>query len=558
MTFKTRKRTLADKINSLITTTPGVFNSDDEVDDTKAKLVDRLDESDNSKDDFQVSEIRKRNIDLLDQVDKRYKGKKVSRKDVYNGYGDDDDGGDDKYNDDDDDDDDDSSDEEEDDDDLNSQNKSKSKDGRRNGINHSDGDINYNNDEQIISDDESSIDNDTYNTEDNSIKGDDSNESDSSNDSEMSLEQFSRDKEDKSDVECKSVDIQTMSHTNLRADIERGNCVKSQLKLWENFLEVRIKLQKCLTTSNQMPQHDVSKNLKTDTEYAKIVEKTKSTFKILLNNMIKLQSLLLKQYPETKNLSAHGKKRQAEESTDTKMVNIKDPMDEEIPSDTEDENNDKESISDGDKEEFNENIFKKRMKLDNYEKILSDNHKSYIEYRNSVIEKWDEKTRVATGKWNKGIRETTMKQIEFALSDKEKLRNRSRLKRSEYKIVGKAETTEDNDGRRVQEYDSEIYDDDDFYHQLLRDLIEYKSSDITDPIQLSKQWIQLQNMRRKMKRKIDTRATKGRRIRYNVHNKLVNFMAPITVNDTWTDLAKDELYNSLFGKIKPVNREANR
>lgn len=366
----------------------------------------------------------------------------------------------------------------------------------------------------------------------------------------------------------------------METELEKSNCVRNQLQLWENLLEIRIKLQKCLITSNQMPQYDIYNNFKTNTEYMKTTDEVKNKLKTLLNNMLQLQSFLLKQYPETKHLSKYNKKRKVEESKD-KVANIRDPMDEEIPSDTEDENenkdekkyrnsniedenenvneeilsdieseNEKNTILDEDINNFNNNIFKKKLKLCNYEKILNNNHKSYINYRNSIIQKWNEKTKIASGKLNKNTSESTLKQIEFALNDKQKLRNRSRLKRSEYKIIGKAELTEDNDGRKLQEYDSEIYDDDDFYHQLLRDLIEYKSSDITDPVQLSKQWIKLQNMRHKMKRKIDTRATKGRRIRYNVHNKLINFMAPITINDMWTDHAKNELYNSLFGKIK--------
>lgn len=112
--------------------------------------------------------------------------------------------------------------------------------------------------------------------------------------------------------------------------------------------------------------------------------------------------------------------------------------------------------------------------------------------------------------------------------------------------MGKKAAPEDEEGRRVVEHDEEIFDDDDFYHQLLRELIEFKSAGVTDSVQLSRQWIELQNMRRKMKRKIDTRATKGRRIRYNVMPKMVNFMAPITIYDTTSDRAKDELYRSLF------------
>ena len=521
MALKAKKKTLADKVNSLVTTTPVTFNSDDEAEDTKAKLVDRYDESDNSDSNFQISEIRRRNVDLLDQVDERYKGKKVSRKDIY---------------------------EDDDDEDSVVQSTSESEDEEMNSMEQESDDINNSNNEEDMEDDDS-------NMEDS--ENDHSNE-EMSYDSKINLEQDSEN-EDSKDIlfTQQGTDIKTISQINIRADIEKGSCVRSQLKLWENLLEIRIKLQKCLITSNQMPQHDVYQNFKMDAEYTKTTDEVKNKLKILLNNMLQLQTFFLKQYPETKNLSMSNKKRKAEESTD-EIANTEDPMDEEILSDTENENEDTDTISDKYKENFNNNVFSKKLKLKDYEKILNDNHKSYIEYRNSVVQKWNEKTRITSGKLNKGMSETTLKQIEFALNDKEKLLKKSRLKRSEYKIVGKEQVTEDSDGRRIQDYDSEIYDDDDFYHQLLRDLIEYKSSDITDPIQLSKQWIKLQNMRRKMKRKIDTRATKGRRIRYNVHNKLVNFMAPITANDTWTDHAKDELYSSLFDRIKPPNVEVGR
>lgn len=345
--------------------------------------------------------------------------------------------------------------------------------------------------------------------------------------------------------------IKTMSETNVRTEIERGNCVKNQLKLWENFLEMRIKLQKCVVTSNQMPQHDTHKELRLNVDFAKKVNETKTKLTLIMENMLRLKDLLLKQYPETKNLCIDAKKRK----TNKKNINTDDPMDEEIPSDTEDELENRKQ-SDEDIEAVEElEVPQKRLRYNDYEKILQKDHDFYKKYRDSVIKKWNDKTWITTGLLNKGSSQTTLKQIEFAMSDISKLRKRTQLKRSEYNIVGKSLPNEDNDGRRIQEYDPEIYDDDDFYHQLLRDLIEYKSLDMMDPIQLSKQWIQLQSMRKKMKRKIDTRATKGRRVRYNVHNKLVNFMAPITVYDTWTDIAKNELYNSLFGKIKSMEEQ---
>lgn len=348
--------------------------------------------------------------------------------------------------------------------------------------------------------------------------------------------------------------IKTMSETNIRTEIEKGNCVRNQLKLWESFLEMRIKLQKCVVISNQMPQYNTHKEFKSDMDFMKKINETKTNLALIMENMLQLKDLLLKQYPETRNLN-NVKKRKIDRN-EVKSVNMDDSMDEETSSDIEDElENENQSSIDKGIEAIEESIPQKRLKSNDYNEVLQKDHDLYREYRNSVIKKWNDKTWIAKGSLNKGSGQTTLKQIEFAMSDMNKLRKRTQRKRSEYNVVGKSLSNEDNDGRRIQEYDVEIYDDDDFYHQLLRDLIEYKSSNVTDPIQLSKQWIQLQNMRKKMKKKIDTRATKGRRVRYNVHNKLVNFMAPITIYDTWTDNAKNELYNSLFGKIKLTEKQ---
>lgn len=343
--------------------------------------------------------------------------------------------------------------------------------------------------------------------------------------------------------------VKTISETNVRIEMEKGNCIRNQLKLWESFLEMRIKLQKCVVISNQMPQHDTCKEFKSDADFVRKVDETKTNLTLIMENMLQLKDLLLKQYSETRNLY-DAKKRKIDRNKD-ENVNTGESMNEETTFDTERElENENQLSTNGGIEAVEESIPQKCLRYNDYNKILQKDHDLYREYRNSVIKKWNDKTWIATGSLNKGSGQTTLKQIEFATSDMSKLRKRTRRKRSEYNVVGKSLSNEDNDGRRIQEYDVEIYDDDDFYHQLLRDLIEYKSSNMTDPIQLSKQWIQLQNMRKKMKKKIDTRATKGRRVRYGVHNKLVNFMAPITVYDTWTDNAKNELYNSLFGKIK--------
>ncbi|XP_015112184.1 protein AATF [Diachasma alloeum] len=482
MSQKSKNSSLAEKINSLITAAPENFGSDDETEETRARVVERYEESD-SDDQGLTSSIRKQNIDLLDEVDERYKGKKVSRKDLYG--------------------------------------------------------------------DESSEDAEESSNEKNCEEsGEDTDEEDEDEEEEESEDDEDSEVDEDNPLRrnrAPSIPFKSMSTTNLHGDIEKGHAVREQLKLWEHVLEMRIQLQKCLVTSNQLPQFDAHQQFTVNKQFVKTKTETTSKLTNLLENLLLMQEKLLRNNPETKSLLS--KKNDEGEREDEE-----DPMDEEIPSDTDDETNkDEEDENSGDEEKAEEPPKKKRRALREYEGLLHERHSKFKPFRDSVIQKWNDKTRLASGNATKGTAQSVVKQIEFLLNDKPKLIKRTQLKRSEYRIAGKDATEDpDDDGRRTQEYDPEIYDDDDFYHQLLRELIEQKSADITDPIQLSKQWIQLQNMRNKMKRKIDTRATKGRRIRYNVHAKLVNFMAPITADDTWSDLAKNELYNSLFGKIKAV------
>lgn len=124
-------------------------------------------------------------------------------------------------------------------------------------------------------------------------------------------------------------------------------------------------------------------------------------------------------------------------------------------------------------------------------------------------------------------------------------------------MLGKTDDTESKEmmeqrDAHLKDYDTEIFDDDDFYHQLLREFIERKSNvDPSDPIAMGRQWLEIQRLRSKIKRKVDTKASKGRRLRYDVHTKLVSFMAPQT-KGTMPDSSRNELFSSLFGKRQPT------
>ncbi|KAI5295010.1 rRNA-processing protein bfr2 [Ascosphaera acerosa] len=51
----------------------------------------------------------------------------------------------------------------------------------------------------------------------------------------------------------------------------------------------------------------------------------------------------------------------------------------------------------------------------------------------------------------------------------------------------------------------------------------------------------------KVKRDVDTKASKGRKMRFNVHEELQNFMAPED-RGTWSEAAREEFFASLLGK----------
>merc|ERR550519_461118 len=190
--------------------------------------------------------------------------------------------------------------------------------------------------------------------------------------------------------------------------------------------------------------------------------------------------------------------------------------------------------------DVNEEPLGKKRKLNDYDQYLTEGFETMKTWRNETIEDWNDRTRIV-GKTGFSAFETSVtRQIEHILADKSRLVKRTKLKRNAYDIIG-TETNDDN-----ETYNDEIFDDDDFYHQLLRELIERKTSSVTDPIALGQQWLQLQKVRSKAKKKVDTKASKGRKTRYDIHSKLVNFMAPTYPKSTLTEEAKTELFASLF------------
>ncbi|XP_065588174.1 protein AATF [Cyrtonyx montezumae] len=343
--------------------------------------------------------------------------------------------------------------------------------------------------------------------------------------------------------------VMTFSKGQANDEVEKGKAVKNQLALWDQILEGRIKMQKALVIANRLPQPDTFPAFRKEggQEFDDAVESCSKAIDTLLRVLVDIQDELLYQCPGTRHL-VDGKQSKSE-------------SEDEIPSSSDEERG-------GEAQEKKKRAPKRKLKAEDLPEFIAKRYADFRTYRNNVLQKWHEKTKLASGKMGKGFgafERSILTQIDHILMDKERLLRRTQTKRSVYRVLGKKEQEshpapehlpensevlpQTDSNRHLKDIDEEIFDDDDFYHQLLRELIERKTSslDPNDQVAMGRQWLAIQKLRSKIKKKVDRRASKGRKIRYHVHSKLVSFMAPID-HCTMNDDARTELYRSLFGK----------
>ncbi|KAL7740671.1 hypothetical protein ACLKA6_000041 [Drosophila palustris] len=340
--------------------------------------------------------------------------------------------------------------------------------------------------------DDSSMDDDENEQEVDDDDDDEDNEDDDENDSEDS---------DSEDDIMDSTEI--MSKTNQQAEIQKGICVQNQLRIWERLLELRINTQKVTSKVNLLPTPETLKVANENNEELQaVLREAQERSSKLLEQLLALQAALTQQNSEMR--QSVKRKQPADGSTEPAS---------------------------------------KR-----YANALQSNFQNMVSYRNEVLLKWDDRTKLLTpgaGLKRKSLQEDydIIKKIDSTLANRQALVEKSQtLKNNQQQPREEKDDAEMTDQSQRQPH---IYDDSDFYHQQLRELIEYKANTTSNMSEITKQFVELQKLRQKMKKKVDTRASKGRKLRYVVHNKLINFMAPNEASD-WTEASKTELYKSLF------------
>lgn len=279
-----------------------------------------------------------------------------------------------------------------------------------------------------------------------------------------------------------------------KADAEKGIAVKQQRKTFDSLLNVRIRLQKALIASNSM----VAAENKSGNDAL--------PYRAAEEAAIKLLGTLDALRQDLKNSGSAAKTARKRKRT----IDLNTPSTEIWES-------------------------------------IQESESTAIETRQSTLEKWLSRVRDATAlpvlsKLNNTVSKQTITDIiQGQLSNSERLIKRTQMPRSCAPVQAKLKVTED----------PHIYDDADFYQLLLKELVDQRmmESSISAPLSNGgrpiSQWTAVKEA--KTKKNVDTKASKGRKMRYTVHEKLQNFMAPED-RGTWEQDAIDRFFGTLLGQ----------
>ncbi|OAL36670.1 hypothetical protein AYO20_04002 [Fonsecaea nubica] len=278
------------------------------------------------------------------------------------------------------------------------------------------------------------------------------------------------------------------------ADVKKGQAVKQQRQTFDRLLDARIKLQKGIAAMNDLPspladEEEVKTAAKQAEDAALALWSTVDSIRIAILSAREGPLSSSDDRPEKKTLK---RKRPLNPTRTTPLPEL----------------------------------------WEHYTLLEADAHA----HRRSVIDKWHAKTQpvVDPAPRSKLLRASHQSTTTSRLTDVLD----TYLATESSKLVAQSFSPA-----------TQTYDDGPFYQSLLRDLIASRSGAIlTDgPAGMSVLPTKLHVSGSKHKR-VDTKASKGRKVRYTVHEKLENFMAPED-RSTWTEPARDEFFGSLLGKV---------
>jgi protein AATF/BFR2 len=281
-----------------------------------------------------------------------------------------------------------------------------------------------------------------------------------------------------------------------KVDADKGNAVKEQRKAFDSLLSVRMVLQKALVATNSMAALE---ERCTDESANQPYEAAEEAAIKLWNTLDGLRHELSKANSGVKT----GQKRKRGVETSTPSATLWERM--------------------------------------------QGSEVSIIDNRQTTLEKWSAKVRSTTSlpisrKLNPAAAQQSITSlIQDQLANSDHLVKRTKMPRSCAPLQRDQKVTEDPD----------IYDDGNFYQLLLKELVDQRRVDsLTTSVNggdagKAMQWTAVKEA--KTRKNIDTKASKGRKMRFTVHEKLQNFMAPED-RGTWEPAAIDRFFGTLLGQ----------
>ncbi|QSZ36119.1 hypothetical protein DSL72_007244 [Monilinia vaccinii-corymbosi] len=276
-----------------------------------------------------------------------------------------------------------------------------------------------------------------------------------------------------------------------KADADKGNAVKQQRKAFDSLLNVRIRLQKALVATNSLTT-------------ANDRDQEENPFQAAEEAAIKLWNTI------------DGLRHDLSKASNTSKTGLKRKR--------------------GIDSATTSSVIWERMQASEV---------ANIDNRQTILEKWSSKVRATTAlpisrKLNPNAPQQSITSLlQDTLSSSEHLISRTKVPRSCAPVQKQMKLTTDPN----------IYDDADFYQLLLKELVDQRMVDsasaATGETGKPMQWTAVKEAR--TRKNVDTKASKGRKMKFTVHEKLQNFMAPEDRN-TWEDTARDRFFATLLGR----------
>ncbi|KAI0763751.1 TRAUB-domain-containing protein [Trametes elegans] len=310
-------------------------------------------------------------------------------------------------------------------------------------------------------------------------------------------------------------DIAASLRRTHEADKKKGRAVSRQIALWDTLLDARIQLHKAVTAANRLPLPNEIAQYASHPAAREALDGLFDTADSLTEELFSLQEDLLR---VNESIEGPARKRR-------KLDQVTEPV-----------------------REYGEMATE-------WSASASALEGRYHPWLVDTLSKWSAKVQAVApnvllpdnkGSFlrdGKGANVGVVSLIDDILrSDEAKLLERTRKRKDKHARIGQARREGESDEEKM---DGEVFDDTDYYQQLLRDVIAARGG---GDGQGEQQW-QIQQRERKAKRKktVDTKASKGRKIRYEVHPKLQNFMVPVpVVVGEWHEEQIDGLFSSLL------------